>query len=141
LSPIAPSALSAPNLSVCQFIELLITIGSIDSSKVPAARKVFGCGITTVTAPVTTFLAKAPLLTMNLYPEMRSPQVIALKKFLSKYGYLSGVSGTDYYGTLTVEAVQKFQKAKNIITVGTPSTTGYGAVGPKTRALINQIGL
>jgi peptidoglycan hydrolase-like protein with peptidoglycan-binding domain len=68
---------------------------------------------------------------------MRHPQVITLKAFLTKYGYLTDTSGTDYYGPLTTEAVQKFQKANNIVTTGTPTTTGYGAVGPKTREVIN----
>jgi peptidoglycan hydrolase-like protein with peptidoglycan-binding domain len=44
-----------------------------------------------------------------------------------------------YYGSLTEEAVKRFQTKYGIINYGTPNTTGYGVVGPKTRAKINEI--
>ncbi|MDO8552245.1 MAG: peptidoglycan-binding domain-containing protein [bacterium] len=42
------------------------------------------------------------------------------------------VSGT--FGPLTEKAVQRFQVKNGIVNSGTPSTTGYGAVGPRTAA-------
>ncbi len=46
---------------------------------------------------------------------------------------------TTRFGALTQAAVKKFQAKYNIVSSGTPSTTGYGAVGPKTRAKLNQL--
>lgn len=35
--------------------------------------------------------------------------------------------------------MQRFQKKYNIVSSGTPETTGYGLVGPKTRAKLNEV--
>ena len=43
---------------------------------------------------------------------------------------------TGYYGALTQAAVQRFQAANGIVSSGTPSSTGYGKVGPKTAVVI-----
>ncbi len=61
-----------------------------------------------------TYLAKDP----SLYPE----------------GTISG-----YFGSLTEAAVKRFQQKHNIVSSGTPLTTGYGTVGPKTRATLNSL--
>lgn len=52
-----------------------------------------------------------------------------------------GSSGheTTLFGVLTEQAVKKFQKKYSIVSSGTPITTGYGAVGPKTRAKLNLL--
>lgn len=129
------------NFTICQFIDLLIAIQAIQPDKAPAARAVFSCSGSSlisnnnIVAPV----QSTSLLTVNLYPEMRHPEVKVLKSFLTKHGYLSDIAGTDYYGPLTTAGVQKFQVDYKIITSGTPATTGFGAVGPKTREVINQI--
>lgn len=44
---------------------------------------------------------------------------------------------TGYYGTLTQRAVERYQCTSNIVCSGTPATTGYGSVGPRTMASIN----
>ncbi len=46
---------------------------------------------------------------------------------------------TGYFGFLTQKAVQRFQTKYGIVNSGTPSTTGYGRVGPKTRAKLNEV--
>ena len=46
---------------------------------------------------------------------------------------------TGYFGSLTQKAVQRFQVKNGIVNSGTPSTTGYGRVGPKTRAKLNEL--
>jgi peptidoglycan hydrolase-like protein with peptidoglycan-binding domain len=43
---------------------------------------------------------------------------------------------TGYYGNLTEKAVRKYQIQYNIALENDP---GYGYVGPKTRAMLNQI--
>src|SRR3989344_4126949 len=41
---------------------------------------------------------------------------------------------TGYFGPATIRAVQRWQKAHNIVSSGNPDSTGYGYVGRKTRA-------
>jgi plastocyanin/peptidoglycan hydrolase-like protein with peptidoglycan-binding domain len=49
--------------------------------------------------------------------------------------YAAGtVSG--YYGSLTQAAVQQWQAKYNIVSSGSPGTTGWGVVGPRTAAAI-----
>jgi peptidoglycan hydrolase-like protein with peptidoglycan-binding domain len=46
---------------------------------------------------------------------------------------------TGYYGSLTRAAVQRFQAFYGIVSSGSPSTTGYGRVGPMTLAKLNSL--
>ena len=46
---------------------------------------------------------------------------------------------TGYFGSLTQAAVQRFQVAQGIVSSGTPTTTGYGHVGPATIARLNML--
>ena len=57
---------------------------------------------------------------------------------LIKDGSLSG-EATGYYGPLTQKAVETFQTKYNLVSSGTPSTTGFGLAGPGTRAKLNQL--
>jgi len=43
---------------------------------------------------------------------------------------------TGYYGSLTEKAVQRWQTKQGVVSSGSPATTGYGVVGPQTRAKI-----
>lgn len=52
--------------------------------------------------------------------------------------YPSGLV-TGYFGPLTRAAVEQFQTQQNIVSNGTPATTGYGRVGPTTMARINVL--
>lgn len=61
--------------------------------------------------------------------------VSALQQFLASDPavYPEGnVSG--YFGSLTQAAVQRWQAKNGIVSSGSPSTTGYGLVGPRTAA-------
>lgn len=49
-------------------------------------------------------------------------------------GIISG-----YFGGLTGAAVRRFQSTYNLVNSGTPSTTGYGRVGPMTKEKINSL--
>lgn len=44
-----------------------------------------------------------------------------------------------FYGPKTIEAVKAFQRKYNIASWGSPSTTGFGKVGPRTRSKLNEI--
>ena len=82
-------------------------------------------------------------LTANMSRGTRGASVKSLQQFLNTHGFVIASSGpgspgneTDLLGNLTVQAIQKFQKQYGIADVGTP---GYGTVGPKTRAKINEL--
>lgn len=78
-------------------------------------------------------------LTRNLSLGMENSEVRALQEFLARDASIypeAIVSG--YYGTLTQLAVQRWQARRGIVSSGTPSTTGYGAVGPRTRVAMND---
>ena len=47
------------------------------------------------------------------------------------------VSG--YFGALTEAAVQRWQTKYNVVSSGSPATTGYGVVGPRTAAAISLL--
>lgn len=64
-------------------------------------------------------------------------QVSKLQAFLKLTGDFTFDSITGYFGPITEEAVKRFQARQNIVAGGAPSTTGYGLVGPKTRAALN----
>lgn len=74
-----------------------------------------------------------PKLTRQLSIGMRGGEVFILQEFLQKHGWGIPNDGpvTGYYGKVTANAVKKFQNAK-----GLPPE---GEVGPKTRALINEL--
>jgi hypothetical protein len=73
-------------------------------------------------------------LSYNLYAGQTDAatggQVSQLQQFL-------GVSPTGYFGPLTEQAVQQYQSNNGIVSSGSPDTTGYGFVGPQTRAALS----
>jgi len=46
---------------------------------------------------------------------------------------------TGYYGQLSAKSVRNFQTAYGIVSQGTPSTTGFGRVGPSTIVKLNNL--
>ena len=78
----------------------------------------------------------APVLARDLSLGSRGDDVRDLQRFLISHGDLPAGNDTGYFGPLTQQAVQAFQRTQNIVTSGTSATTGFGAVGPKTRVAI-----
>lgn len=85
-------------------------------------------------------------LTTNLQVGMTHAQVKFIQEILNRNGFVIAASGpgsagseTNYFGVLTKAAVRKFQCEKGIACDGSESTTGFGRVGPKTRAALNQL--
>ena len=79
--------------------------------------------------------AGCPSLSRNLKKGSSGADVTSLQQFLAGDPsiYPEGtVSG--YFGVLTEAAVKRWQAANGIVSSGTPATTGYGSVGPRTRA-------
>ena len=66
----------------------------------------------------------------------RGDDVAGLQKVLIAAGALADGSVTGFFGPLTPAAVQRLQAANGIVSRGSPATTGWGAVGPMTRAWI-----
>lgn len=67
-------------------------------------------------------------------------EVKALQTALQSDGeFPASVPPTGFYGQITEQAVKDFQKRYGIVSSGTPSSTGYGRVGSKTRAKLNQL--
>lgn len=85
-------------------------------------------------------------LSANLNFGMTNPQVLILQQILNKSGFVISTAGpgapgneTTYFGGLTREALRKFQCAKGIACSGNESSTGFGRVGPLTRAALNTV--
>lgn len=97
-------------------------------------------GLSTASAPSTSASAVVGCLSTSriLKPGMEGADVVALQKFLAKDAsiYPEGLV-TGYYGALTTAAVQRWQAKNNIVSSGTPESTGYGQVGPRTAATMN----
>ncbi len=91
-------------------------------------------------SPLPTLSATGLSFTKTLRRGSSDEEVRRLQTFLAKWPdiYPEGLV-TGYFGALTEEAVRKFQKKNGIISSGAANTTGYGLVGPKTRAALNQL--
>lgn len=83
------------------------------------------------------FLANA-VITTSLDIGATGTEVTEVQTFLAAQPtlYPEGLV-TGYYGTLTAAAVQRYQCQKGIVCSGSAAATGYGRVGPQTRAAIN----
>src|SRR3989338_6301842 len=88
---------------------------------------------------LSTSAATCPPIVRTLARGATGADVTALQQFLISQGVLSADSATGYFGPLTERGVQSIQKTRNIVTSGTPRTTGFGFVGPKTRSLISTL--
>ncbi len=89
-------------------------------------------------------LKEAPVIpfwfTKNLYFGLTDPEVMELQKFLNKSVYTEVASSgpgspgqeTKYFGSLTMNAVARFQRNNGIF-------PAVGYFGPKTRAFINSL--
>jgi peptidoglycan hydrolase-like protein with peptidoglycan-binding domain len=76
-------------------------------------------------------------LTRNLSLGSRGADVTKLQQFLAwEYSNFYPSYVTGYFGPTTQAAVKQWQREHNIVSSGSPWTTGWGAVGPKTRAAI-----
>lgn len=75
----------------------------------------------------------------NLGPGSSGQDVLSLQKILFSDGDYPIDLITGYYGNLTEQAVKVFQAKYGIISYGSPNTTGYGAVGPRTRKELQVI--
>lgn len=79
------------------------------------------------------------IFTLPLRLGSRGQEVAQLQKFLARDPQLYPERlVTGYFGLLTEKALERFQCKYGIVCSGSSQTTGYGAVGPRTRAKLNQ---
>ena len=91
-----------------------------------------------VSTPITT--DSCIRIAYNLNKGDENDEVRTLQTFLAQDPSVypdAIVSG--YFGLLTQKAVQAWQAKYGIVSGGTPETTGYGSVGPKTRNAIANL--
>jgi len=77
-----------------------------------------------------------PSIARTLSVGSRGDDVRLLQRFLINDGYLLSDLATGYFGPLTEEGVMEWQSAHGIVGSGDAASTGFGLVGPKTRAAI-----
>ncbi|HUO56303.1 MAG TPA: PKD domain-containing protein [Candidatus Paceibacterota bacterium] len=89
------------------------------------------------TTGATVSSGSCPTITRSLKIGSTGTDVAQLQEFLAQDRsiYPSGLV-TGYFGPLTQAAVQAWQTRHNIVSSGTPATTGFGVVGPRTSAAI-----
>lgn len=85
------------------------------------------------------------LISKKLIIGVHDEQVVTLQELLNRIGYQLATSGpgspgeeTNYFGSLTKQALQRFQCDSNIICNGVEYTTGYGMTDARTRAALNK---
>lgn len=67
-------------------------------------------------------------------------EVVALQDALKADGdFPLTVQSTGFFGSITEVALKKFQAKYGIASYGTPTTTGYGHLGPRTRNKLNSL--
>lgn len=88
------------------------------------------------------------VITMSLKIGTVHAQVKTLQQLLNASGYAVAATGpgsagneTTMFGSMTREAVKRFQCAQSIVCEGSEGTTGYGYVGVKTRAALHSLAL
>lgn len=80
-----------------------------------------------------------PAFTRSLSRGSRHPEVKSLQLLLIEQGYLASGNATGYFGPLTESALRQFQCKHKIVCTGDVWSTGWGNVGPKTRARFNLV--
>lgn len=105
--------------------------------KTAAAMKL--CTVTTTSTSSSPTNTASATFTRTLALGASGSDVLLLQQFLISEGFLPAGDATGYFGALTQAGVQKFQTQNGIVSSGSPQTTGYGAVGLRTRMAIAQL--
>ena len=91
---------------------------------------------TPVLSPTPASVSTQPgiIITRILTVGSRGGDVTLLQNFFINQGFLAQGNNTGYFGPLTQQALKDYQCARQIVCTGSPSSTGWGVVGPKTRS-------
>ena len=115
-------------------ISALQAQGSVSGLSVPVYTGT--TGISSATPGVNS--SACPNIGRALSPGSSGDDVTRLQQFLARDpSVYPEAQVTGYYGSLTQMAVQRWQTKYNIVSSGTPSSTGFGVVGPRTAAAIS----
>ena len=114
-----------------QQIDVLIAAKTAATSSAATSRPVQSEEVS-----VPSGVIECPKLSGTVGYGANSNDIVNLQLFLASEGLLETSSATGFFGKLTEAAVQAWQQAKGIISEGSPETTGWGLVGPKTRAAL-----
>jgi len=119
-------------LQLVQELQAQIAAESLSSLPAPEAPP----------APETSSCASPDLtraLFRGLNDSVTKGEVSQLQRFLSQFPqiYPAGLI-TGFFGPLTEQSVKQFQAQYGVVSSGSPETTGYGVVGPKTRVAIKD---
>jgi len=145
-SPVAaslvPSVTASQAPSLASLVQLLIALKVISPDKVALAQSFVQSQVGT---PVQSTAPQSVLgVSRTLSFGTTGESVRALQRALNSKGFTIASSGpgsigneSAYFGRATEEALKRFQCERLSICSGTPSTTGYGLVGPKTTAALN----
>ncbi len=131
---------TSSNISLSEIVELFISLGIIAPDKAQQARSVVEEKISE-----TKKVSSCPSspFKYNLYfgttDSTTEGEVTRLQKWLSTMPeiYPEG-DVTGYFGPATERAIKKYQAKHGIVSSGSPDTTGYGVLGPKTRGKVNS---
>lgn len=76
-----------------------------------------------------------PSFSRTLQRGLEGQDVANLQFFFKEHSYFEG-NPTGFFGSITEDAVKSFQSAQGIVSSGSPASTGYGVVGPRTRSAV-----
>ncbi len=93
-------------------------------------------GTSSTPVSVGTTQRSCPTLLRSLGFGAEGSDVLSLQQFLVAQNLLVTGAANGYFDAVTERAVQQLQIRYGVVVSGSPTTTGYGAVGPRTRSLI-----
>jgi len=150
---VAVPALSGA-ITLPELVELFINLGIIAPDKATSARAAISNIDTTGTAQAVPGISGSTAvvvaaksssgatggaclaLSRTLSRGDVGADVSELQRALQRTGDFTFPEITGFYGSATEEAVKRFQARMGVTSSGTPDTTGYGLVGPRTRAAL-----
>jgi peptidoglycan hydrolase-like protein with peptidoglycan-binding domain len=114
--------------------------GAIGGRQVVDVSMVIAAPSTKITTLLPPPVASKPTATITryLYRGIEGNEVKILQQTLISQKYLAPGNDIGVFGPKTESAVKQFQCSEQIVCSGLPETTGYGVVGPKTKARLNE---
>ncbi|HEY4506102.1 MAG TPA: peptidoglycan-binding domain-containing protein [Candidatus Paceibacterota bacterium] len=140
---VLPLSLNAVTNQDAQIAELMAKITALQQ-KIEALRA--GSSASDMALSKTPLSVATEALTRNLARGQSDAQtngeVTRLQRALSQIpeARFEATNATGFYGPITEAAVRRVQEAKGIVSSGSAETTGYGAIGPRTRDFLNRKG-
>jgi|GEM_PF-3897665 hypothetical protein len=118
------------------------SIFSMSTSSVGSLRAQIASLLVQPTAPKaepgnSTQSKTCPIITRTLAFGSRGQDVRSLQLFFTtQFTNFTSNYATGYFGTLTQHAVAEWQSEHGVVSSGSPQSTGWGVIGPKTRNAI-----